>query len=111
MARVRIDLPPAEAIRALADPEGRLAVRVTPGGRRVALEIAEGCLLAKVREKPEDGKANAAVLALVADALGCPASRLTLLRGAAARQKLIGIAQMDLSRTGTTGFDNGVRSV
>jgi len=91
MARPKADLPPAEAIRALADAEGRLAVRVTPGARSEGLEIVDGRLLAKVRVKPEDGKATTAVLALVAQALGLPKSAVTLLRGATAREKLLSI--------------------
>lgn len=89
MARPRTDHPPAEAIRALLDAEGRLALRVTPGARRESIEIGEGRLLVKVRVKPEDGKANAAVIALVAEALGLATSRLHLLRGATGRDKLV----------------------
>lgn len=88
MAKPKADLPPAEAIRALADGEGRLAVKVTPGARMEALEIVDSRLLAKVRAKPEDGKANVAVLNLLARALGIAASRLRLLRGATSREKL-----------------------
>jgi uncharacterized protein len=88
VAKPKAELPPAETIRALADAEGRLAVRVTPGARREGLEIADGRLLAKVRVKPEDGKANAAVLDLLAAALGIAGSRLRLLRGATSREKL-----------------------
>jgi len=91
MARPKADLPTAEAIRALLDEEGRLAVRVTPGARSEGLEVAEGRLLAKVRAKPEDGKANAAVIDLVARGLGMAPSRLTLLRGATSRDKLLGL--------------------
>jgi uncharacterized protein YggU (UPF0235/DUF167 family) len=91
MARPRADLPPAEAIRALANAEGRLAVRVTPGARSQSLEVADGRLMAKVRAKPEDGKANAAVLELLSTALGMPTSRLRLLRGATSREKLVRI--------------------
>lgn len=91
MARPKAELPPAEAIRVLADAEGRLAVRVTPGARSEGLEIAEGRLLAKVRAKPEDGKATAAVLDLLAAALGIAPSRLRLLRGATSREKLVQI--------------------
>jgi len=89
MARRKAELPPAEAIRALVDGEGRLGVRVTPGTRVQLLEIADGRLLAKVRAKPEEGKANAAVLELVAAGLGIAASRLSLLRGATSREKLL----------------------
>jgi len=89
MAKPKPEFPPAEAIRALADAEGRLAVRVTPGARVELLEIMDGRLLAKVRVKPEDGKANAAVLQLLADALGVATSRLRLLRGATSREKQV----------------------
>ena len=89
MARPKAELPPAEAIRALVDGEGRLAVRVTPGARVEALEIAQGKLLAKVRVKPEDGKATAAVIGLIASALGLAPSRVSLLRGATSREKLL----------------------
>jgi len=91
MARPKAELPPAAAIRALADDENRLAVRVTPGARIEALEIADGKLLAKVRARPEEGKANAAVIALVAAGLGLAASRLRMLRGATSREKLLQI--------------------
>ena len=88
MARPKTDLPPPDAIRALADGEGRLAVRVTPGARSEALEISQGRLFAKGRVKPEDGKATAAVQAMLANALGVATSRLRLLRGATSREKL-----------------------
>jgi len=87
MARPRADLPPAEAVRALADAQGRLSVRVTPGARVELLEIADGRLQAKVRAKPEDGKANAAVLKLLASALEIAPSRLELIAGATSREK------------------------
>jgi hypothetical protein len=91
MPRPKADLPPAEAIRALADREGRLAVRVTPGGRTEGVEIVAGKLHVKVRAKPEDGRANAAVIELVAAGLGIAPSRLGLLRGATSREKLLQI--------------------
>ena len=91
MARPKLDLPPAAAVRALADGEGRIAVRVTPGARSEGLEIAEGKLLVKVRVKPEDGKANAAVAEMLALALGIATSRLRMLRGATGRDKLFQI--------------------
>jgi uncharacterized protein len=89
LSKPRPDLPSAEAIRALIDGEGRLALRATPGARVEALEIAQGKLVAKVRARPEDGKANAAVIALVSEALGIAPSRISLLRGATSREKLL----------------------
>lgn len=92
VARPQADLLSAEAIRALADGDGRLALRVTPGARVEAIEIVEGKLLVKIRARPEGGKANEAVLALLAEALEMAPSRLRLLRGATGRDKLIRIA-------------------
>ena len=92
MARPKADLPDSGAVRALIDGEGRLAVRVTPGARVEALEVAEGKLTAKVRAKPQDGKANDAVRDLLAAALGLAPSRLELLRGATSREKQFRVA-------------------
>ena len=89
MARPKAEFPAAEAIRALADDQGRLALRVTPGARVEMIEIGEGALLVKVRAKAKNGEANAAVLALLAEALGLPTSRLRMLRGATGRDKLV----------------------
>jgi uncharacterized protein len=91
MARPKADLPPAEAIRALADGAGRLALRVTPGARVQGVSVAEGRVEVKVRAKPQDGAANDAVIELLAEALGTAPSRITLLRGATSRDKLVQI--------------------
>jgi len=89
MARPRPDFPPAAAIRALADAEGRLRLRVTPGARSESIAIDEAVLSVKVRARPHEGAANAAVLALLAEALGEATSRLQMLRGATGRDKLV----------------------
>ena len=91
MARPKADIPAASALRALADADGRLAVRVTPGARSESVEICVGRVLVKVRTKPEDGKATAAVLALLAQALEVAPSRVEMLRGATSREKLFRI--------------------
>ncbi len=64
-------------------------MRVNPGARSESIELSQGVLLVKVRSKPEDGKANDAVLELLAKALGIATSRLRLLRGATGRDKLV----------------------
>ncbi len=89
MAKPRVDLPASAAIRALADDQARLALRVTPGARSEVIELADGRVLVKVRAKPQDGAANAAVLALLARALNVAPSHLTLLRGDTSREKLV----------------------
>ena len=92
MARPKAELPPAAEVRALVDAEGHLAVRVTPGARSEGLELAEGRLMARVRAKPEDGKATEAVRDLLAAALELAPSRIALLRGATSREKLFRVA-------------------
>lgn len=91
MARIKPDLPDVAEIRALIDGEGRLAVRVTPGARLESLNIAGGVVVAKVRDKPVDGKANDAVRDILARALDIPPSRIEMLRGATSREKLFRI--------------------
>ena len=49
-------------------------------------------LRCRVRAVPDRGKANAAVLALLAGALGVPKSRLTVIAGETARLKSIAIS-------------------
>jgi uncharacterized protein YggU (UPF0235/DUF167 family) len=83
--------PDRATLLALADGEGRIAVRVTPGARSESLEIAGGRLAVKVRAKPQDGAANAAVVQLLASALGIAASRIELVRGASSREKVFRI--------------------
>ena len=65
-----------------------LAVRVTPKAARNQVTEAEGLIRVLVTTVPEDGKATAAAVALLAKALGLPRSRLELVRGATSRNKL-----------------------
>jgi uncharacterized protein YggU (UPF0235/DUF167 family) len=67
-------------------------VRVTPGASRDEVKVAGDSVQLRVTAPPADGAANEAVIALLAAALGRPRRDLTLLRGAAARIKLIGVA-------------------
>lgn len=71
-----------------AVPGREFHLKVTPGARRQALEVAGEGFRVHVTAAPEDGKANAAVAALLAQALGVAKSRLTLLRGATSREKV-----------------------
>jgi len=89
VAKPRPEVPSAAAIRALADGDGRLALRVTPGARSEGIELADGRVLVRVRAKPHEGAANTAVLALLARALDVAPSRVEMLRGATSREKLV----------------------
>lgn len=95
LARPKTEHPPTAALRALADREGRLAVRVTPGARSESIEILDQRLMVKVRAKPDGGKATDAVVALIADALGIAPSAVEVLRGGASREKLLKIPLED----------------
>ncbi len=72
----------------LAVPGAMLAVRVTPNGRANAVARDDEGLRVSVTATPEDGKATAAVVALLAQALGVAKSRLVLVSGATNRNKL-----------------------
>lgn len=93
MKRSRADLPAPEALRALVDNDGNLAIRANPGARSEGIMIESGRVIVKVRAKPQEGAANLAVIRLVALALGVAPSRVTLLRGATSREKLLRIAR------------------
>lgn len=75
-----------------------LAIRLTPRNARDALgglwtdEKDRVWLQAQVRAVPEKGKANDALVALVAKALSVPAGRITLEAGDTSRLKRLRIA-------------------
>lgn len=74
-----------------------LNLRVTPKARRNAIEgLREGpdgpLLAIAVNAPPEDGKANAAVIELIAKALGLPKSAIALAQGGKSRQKTLQIS-------------------
>lgn len=89
MARPAPSLPDAAALRARIDESGRLAVKVAPGTREEAVTLTENAVLVKVRAPADKGAANAAVLQVVARALGLAPSRVSLLRGGTSRQKVL----------------------
>ena len=66
-----------------------VSVRVKPDSRKGPLVEtgADGALTIYVREPAADGKANAAVLRLLAEHLGVPRSRIELVSGATSRLK------------------------
>jgi uncharacterized protein YggU (UPF0235/DUF167 family) len=82
------------AIVAVADGI-ELTVRLTPAGGADKIEglatdsAGQIHLKARVRAAPEDGKANAALEALIAKALGRPKSAAAVVRGAKSRLKIV----------------------
>ena len=75
-----------------------VAVRLTPKGGRDAIDgidvLADGraVLAVRVRALPADGKANEALIRLVAKAVGVPLRNVTLVAGATARLKRLAIS-------------------
>jgi uncharacterized protein (TIGR00251 family) len=75
-----------------------VSLRVTPKSARDEIKgfhvAADGhvSLAVKVRAQPEQGKANKAVIQLLASTLGLPKTRLSVAAGAAERNKTILIA-------------------
>lgn len=72
----------------LAKPGAEIAVRVTPRASRDRIDVEDGAIRVYVTVVPEDGKANQAVVKLLAKALGVAKTRLVLVRGATARDKV-----------------------
>lgn len=82
-----------------ASPGGvTLAVRATPKGGRDAVDGIEqradgqAILKIRVRAAPEDGEANAALVAVIAKSAGISRSAVTLVRGASGRIKVFRLA-------------------
>lgn len=72
----------------LAVVGAEFALKVTPRARREEITRDAAGLKVAVFAPPEDGKANAAVQALLAHALGVAKSRLVLVRGTTSREKV-----------------------
>jgi len=79
-----------EALKHLAKQGTEFSVRVTPKASRNRIVIDETPLLIRVyvTTVPEAGKATAAVIKLLAKAIGVAKSDLELLRGAKDRTKV-----------------------
>jgi uncharacterized protein YggU (UPF0235/DUF167 family) len=67
-----------------------IRLKVKPGSRVADLtELDDGTWLARVKAPPVDGKANAALIELVAGHFGLRKSQVSIKSGAAARLKLV----------------------
>lgn len=77
-----------------------LPVRAKPGAKsNELLDVFDGALRISVTAPPEDGRANEAILRVVADTLNLRLSQITLLSGAKTKVKrllVVGITAEDL---------------
>lgn len=67
-------------------------VLVKPGGSKDLVEkTGEYDLIVRTRAKAHDGEANKAVVELLSDYFDVPKSRISVVRGAKSRQKIVEI--------------------
>ena len=79
----------------MAGESTQLRVRVSPGAGRTALVGRHGdAWKVRVTEAPERGRANEAVLRLLAETLALPRTALTLVSGHGGREKIVELTGM-----------------
>lgn len=74
-----------------------IGVRVQPrASRNEVLGVRDDVVQVRVKAAPVDGKANAAMLELLADRLGIAKSRIRVVRGHSSRDKVVAVDGMDV---------------
>ena len=69
-----------------------LAVSVVPNAKRSGADgLHDGALRVRLASPPVDGKANAALIAWVAESLGLPRRAVSLVRGQTSRRKWLAL--------------------
>ncbi|MFC1935171.1 DUF167 domain-containing protein [Chloroflexota bacterium] len=77
-------------------PEARINLHVQPGARRnEVVGLAVGVLRVRVTAPAQGGKANKALVELLADLLGVSRGRIRILRGHTSRDKVISVEGLD----------------
>ncbi len=83
-----------------AVPTTRLRLRVAPGAARPGVAGRHGSAWkVRVAAAPERGRANEAVLALIADTLELPRASVSLVSGASSRDKIVELTGMGPEET------------
>jgi len=83
-----------------------LSVRVTPRAKRNAVtKMEDGSIKVSVTAPPEDGRANDAVVEIIAEWLGVKRRQVTIVGGETSRNKLVRLtgvsqAQVDAAHQG-----------
>jgi uncharacterized protein len=97
----------------MAAASTRVRLRVSPGAGRAQIVGRHGdAWKVRVTAAPEQGRANDAVLRLLADALGIPRDALVLVSGHGARDKIVeltglGPALVERRLTSASASDRG----
>ena len=71
----------------------KIQVKVKPGSRTQKVTQAGESFIIKVKEPPKEGKANQAVIKLLAQHFGIPQSQVRILSGFKSRNKVIEVAE------------------
>lgn len=81
----------ANQLKLSAQPDGvQVEVHVVPRAKRSEIVgVHDGRIKVALLAPPVDGEANAALIALFAQLLGCPKRAVTLVRGDTSRQKTL----------------------
>ncbi len=80
----------------MSAPSTRVRLRISPGARRSGIVGRHGdAWKVRVTALPEDGRANDAVVRLVADELDLPRASVSLVSGRSGRDKIVELAGID----------------
>jgi uncharacterized protein (TIGR00251 family) len=71
----------------------KIQVKVKPNSKTEELSREGDGFIAKVKEPPREGKANQAVVKLLAEHFGVPKSRVIILSGFSSKNKVVEVAE------------------
>jgi uncharacterized protein (TIGR00251 family) len=71
----------------------KIQVKVKPGSKTEELSREGDSFIIKVKEPPKEGKANHAVIKLLAEHFGVPHSQVRILSGLKSRNKVIEVVE------------------
>jgi uncharacterized protein (TIGR00251 family) len=78
------------------DPRVKIQVKVKPGSKTEGVSQEGDNLVVKVKEPPREGRANQAVIKLLAAHFGVPQSQVRILSGLRSRSKLVEVVGMSV---------------
>ncbi|TET50684.1 MAG: DUF167 domain-containing protein [Dehalococcoidia bacterium] len=81
----------------------KIRVKIKPNSRTEELSQEGDSFIVKVKEPPREGKANQAVIKLLAQHFGVPQSRVRIISGLRSRNKVIEVAEEQCSEIELSG--------
>lgn len=71
----------------------KIQIKVKPNSRTEEVSQEGASFIVKVKEQPKEGKANQAVIKLLAEHFGVPQSQVRILSGFRSKNKLVEVAK------------------